>query len=59
MKVYLVNAETNEIIETFENVVEWGYNFVEYLNGGYPAKIYCNENEYFTNVEVQNAIDSE
>lgn len=53
MKVYLVNAETNEIIQTFEDVIEWGYNFVEYLNGGYRAKIYCNENEYFTNEEVQ------
>lgn len=52
MKVYLVNAETNEIIETFENVTTWGENFVEYLNGGYPGKVYCRGNEYFTDQEV-------
>ena len=47
MKVYLINAETNELVSEYDNVIRWGYNFVEYNNGG-RAKIYCNENEYFT-----------
>lgn len=50
--IYLINAETNEIIQTFEDVIAWGYNFVEYKNGNYRAKMYCNENEYFTDKEV-------
>lgn len=52
MKIYLINVETNETIQTFENVIEWGANFIEYNNGGYRAKMYCGENEYFTDVEV-------
>lgn len=52
--IYLINKETNEIIRTFalEDVIEWGENFIEYSNGGYRAKTYCNENEYFTDKEV-------
>ena len=50
MKVYLKNTETNETIREFNNVISWGYNFVEYNNGG-RCKIYCDEEkEYFTNV---------
>ena len=52
MKIYLINADTNEIVQTFENVIEWGYNFIEYDNSGYRAKMYCQENEYFTDKEV-------
>lgn len=50
--IYLINSETNETIRTFENVIEWDYNFVEYDNGGYRSKMYCNENEYFSDKEV-------
>ena len=53
--IYLINKETNEVIQTFEDVIEWGENFVEYNNGGYRAKMYCSENEYFTDVEVIDA----
>ena len=52
MKIYLINADTNETIQTFENVDRWGANFVEYTNGGYRAKTYCGENEYFSDKEV-------
>ena len=52
MKIYLINSETNETIQTFENVTAWGFNYGEYTNGGYKAKMYCNENEYFTDKEV-------
>ena len=45
--VYLVNKETKEIINTYNDVIGWGYNFVEYNNGG-RCKSYCGENEYFT-----------
>ena len=47
MKVYLVSKETKQVIGEYKNVISWGYNFVEFHNGG-RCKIYCNENEYFT-----------
>ena len=55
MTIYLINSETNETIQTFEDVTSWDCNFVEYNNGGYRAKMYCSENEYFTDqiIEVQ------
>ena len=46
--VYLINKETKETIQEFNNVINWGFNFVEYNNGG-RCKIYCDhEKEYFT-----------
>ena len=60
MKVYLKNLETNEIISEYDNVIHWGYNFVEFNNGG-RCKIYCNtETEYFTDIEsdvIEDAIE--
>lgn len=52
MKIYLINKETNEIVRVFENADKWENNFVEYANGRYRAKMYCGENEYFTDKEV-------
>lgn len=49
--IYLINADTNEIINTYENVIAWDYNFVEYTNDNIRAKIYCNDDEYFSDVE--------
>ena len=46
--IYLINSETKEVINTFNNVIAWGNNFVEYTQNGLRAKIYCNDNEYFT-----------
>lgn len=48
MEIYLVKIETNELIQTFNDVESWTNNSVTYLNGGYLGKIYCNEDEYFT-----------
>ena len=49
MTVYLIDIETNEVKTTYDNVIEWGFNFVEYMNGGYRAKTYCDtETEYFS-----------
>ena len=54
MVVYLKNKETNEILQTFENVIEWGDTFVEYRNeNNYRTKTYCDENEYFTDIAEQ------
>lgn len=47
MEIYLYNSN-NELLQEFHNVIHWGNNFVEYNNGG-RCKIYCRENEYFTN----------
>ena len=57
MTIYLINAETNEVIQTYTDVQHWGYNFVEYLNNKRRAKFYCGDNEYFS--EANNAVDSE
>lgn len=54
MKIYLINKETNEVLQKFDNVISWTDNSVTYLNGGYKAKMYCDEDEYFTDVEVNN-----
>ena len=48
MKVYLVNNETNELINTYDNVIAWDYNSVTYNNGGSVGKTYCSEYEHFT-----------
>ena len=49
MVIYLVKNKTNELICTFENVIKWENNFVEYKNGIYKSKVYCNlDEEYFT-----------
>ena len=51
MTIYLIDAETNEITRTFNNVKSWGSNFVLYNNGGYLGKICCDiETEYFTDI---------
>ena len=46
--IYLINAETKEVLNTYNNVIAWGSNFVEYGQGDFRAKIYCNDDEYFT-----------
>ena len=47
--IFLKNKETNEIIQTFDNVIDWGECYVEYSKNTARIKIYCGENEYFTN----------
>lgn len=46
--IYLVDKITNEVVRTFDNVIDWGINFVEYLTNGKRGKVYCNEEQYFT-----------
>lgn len=45
--IYLIETETNNILNGFENVLNWDVNFVEYLNGGFLSKIYAVEGTYF------------
>ena len=49
MKIYLINAETNELVGEYKNVTSWSENYVEFYNNG-RCKIYCSENEYFTDI---------
>lgn len=49
--IYLKKKETNEVINTYENVIDWGFNFVEYTKDNIRAKIYCNDDEYFTDID--------
>ena len=49
MKIYLINKETNEVLNTYENVISWDSTYVEFRNGKYRSKHYCNvEIEYYT-----------
>lgn len=48
--IYLKKKETDEIIGTYENVIAWGYNFVEYTKDNMRAKIYCDDDKYFTDI---------
>lgn len=52
MTIYLVNSETNQVIASFDKVITWGVDFVEHNMGGCRTKMYCAENEYFTDKEV-------
>lgn len=56
--IYLINKETNEVINTYHNVISWGVNFVEYLNSGYRGKVYCNDGEFFTDIEPSTITDA-
>lgn len=47
MVIYLINKETNEMIQIYYNVITWDYNSVTYLNRGYLSKIYAKDNELF------------
>lgn len=50
MEVYLIDRETNEIIDTYTNIIGWAENFVEFKKGKFRSKFYCDvEKEYFTN----------
>lgn len=52
--IYLINKTTNEIVTTFDNVIEWSTNYV-LLKAGYGrAKYFSNENEYFTDTLPEN-----
>lgn len=55
--VYLINKETEEVINEYKEVISWGYNFVEFLNNGQRGKIYCGKNEYFTDQKSEEEID--
>lgn len=53
MKVYLINKETNEIINEFNNVIEHTDSYVLYKAGKGMAKLYVGENEYFTKTKPE------
>lgn len=49
MKIYLLNKQTNDVVQEFDDVLNVGHNYVEYLNGGCRGRIYCDEEtEYFS-----------
>lgn len=53
--VYLI--KDNKVQSSFDNVVDWGYNYVEYGTKA-RCKFYCNEDEYFTDKELEENIDN-
>lgn len=55
MKIYLLNNNTQELITTYENVKDWGNNYVVFMNNGNLGKIYCDEEtEYFSDTLANN-----
>ena len=59
MVVYLVSMETNEVINTYTTVINFGYNWVEFDNNG-RCKLYCDgENEFFTDTKPEEVIVDE
>lgn len=50
MIVYQLYKRNNQLIREYTNVIRWGVDFVEYNNGG-RCKIYCNNDEFFTDRE--------
>lgn len=49
MEIYLLEKETNNLIQTFNNVTDWAENYVCYTVSGQMGKIYCDtEIEYFS-----------
>lgn len=51
MIVYLISKNDNNIINEFHNVINFTPNSVEFLNGGFSSKIYCDlEREYFSDI---------
>lgn len=50
MVVYLINKDNLSVVQEFNNVIDWGMDFVEYINGQ-RCKFYCLGNEYFTNIK--------
>lgn len=53
MKVFQYN-KNKELVREFDKVICWDFNFVEYDNGG-RCRIYCGEDEYFTDKEMLEA----
>lgn len=48
MEVYLIDIETDKVINTYTNIIGFGYNWVEFENNG-RCKLYCDpETEFFT-----------
>ncbi|MBQ2871595.1 hypothetical protein IJE86_07830 [bacterium] len=57
MTIYLINRETGELINTYNNVTRWAEDFVEYNNGG-RAKSYCEvESELFTDTYTEKVVE--
>lgn len=55
MEAYLIDKETNEVKQTFSNVLSFRENYVEYLNNGCRGKIYCDtEIEYISEAMPNN-----
>lgn len=52
--IYLIRD--NKVQREFDDIISWGPNFVEYKQQGYRTKMYCQEDEYFTDVKPEEAI---
>lgn len=51
MTVYLIDVKTSEVKNTYTNVINFGYDWVEFDNNG-RCKLYCDpETEFFTKSE--------
>lgn len=51
MRIFLVETSTNTILNIYDNVINWGTDFIEYTNKGLKAKKYASTNQYFSKDE--------
>lgn len=57
MKIFRISKITKEIVGEYANIISWSEDYVEFKNNGNRCKIYCNENEYFTNENIVDKIN--
>lgn len=56
--IYLIDKNTNQVINTFTDVISWTDEYVMYNAGKGRGVLYINENEYLTNVNIQKPINN-
>lgn len=56
--IYLINKINNEVVTTFNNVIEWSTDYVLLKSGQGRAKYFSNENEYFTDTLPDNILEN-
>lgn len=54
--IYLVNKDTNNVVNTFTDVISWTDEYVLYRAGKGRGMMYASENEYITNIHPQELV---
>lgn len=52
MIVYLIDKATNKIVQTIENAIAFGDNYVMTESNGCKGKAYCDDTQYYSDKEI-------